>query len=113
MAELHTTDTHSATAAHGPPTRTYLIIFGALLVFTTVSFIANYLAHPEVNVIGHTTSFVIILGVAVCKAVLVAMFFMHLKYEWGKLYFLVIPVMILTVMMMIVLLPDIVLTWPH
>jgi caa(3)-type oxidase subunit IV len=113
MVELHTAMSHDATETHGPPTRTYLVIFGALLIFTTVSFIANYLAHPEVNVIGRTASFVIILGVAVCKAVLVAMYFMHLKFEWGKLYFLVIPVMILTVMMMIVLLPDIVLTWHH
>jgi len=113
MTEPHASDAHSPTAAHGPPVRTYLVIFVALLVFTSVSFIANWLAHPEVAVIGRVTSFVIILSVAVCKAVLVAMYFMHLKFEWGKLYFLVVPVMILTVMMMIVLLPDIVLTWPH
>ena len=113
MDELHHTDSHGAAEVHGPPTRTYLVIFGALLIFTTVSFIANYLAHPDVKIINRYTSFVIILGVAVVKAVLVAMYFMHLKFEWGKLYFLVIPVMILTVMMMIVLLPDIVLTWPH
>jgi caa(3)-type oxidase subunit IV len=111
MDELHHTDSHGATEVHGPPTSTYLVIFGALLIFTTVSFVANYFAHPEIAVISKATSFVIILGVAVCKAVLVAMYFMHLKFEWGKLYFLVIPVMILTVMMMIVLLPDIVLTW--
>ena len=113
MAELHHTDSQGAAEVHGPPTSTYLVIFGALLIFTTTSFIANYLAHPEVALINRYTSFVIIMGVAVCKAVLVAMYFMHLKFEWGKLYFLVIPVMILTVMMMIVLLPDIVLTWPH
>lgn len=111
MSDLHQTDSHGAAEAHGPPTTTYLVIFGALVIFTTVSFVANYLAHPEVEFITKATSFVIILGVAVCKAVLVAMYFMHLKFEWGKLYFLVIPVMILTVMMMIVLLPDIVLTW--
>ena len=113
MTDIHPTDSHGTAEVHGPPTSTYLVIFGALLIFTTVSFIANYLAHPEVAFITKATSFVIILGVAVCKAVLVAMYFMHLKFEWGKLYFLVIPVMILTVMMMIVLLPDIVLTWPH
>jgi caa(3)-type oxidase subunit IV len=112
MSEPHSTlsDPH-AEEVHGPPVSTYVVIFGALLVFTTVSFIANYLAHPEVAAITRTASFVIILGVAVCKAVLVAMYFMHLKFEWGKLYFLVIPVMILTCMMIIVLLPDIVLTW--
>src|SRR5215469_14235775 len=113
MPDLPPTDAHGAAEVHGPPTATYLVIFGALLFFTTTSFVANYLAHPDVAFITRTTSFVIILGVAVFKAVLVAMYFMHLKFEWGKLYFLDIPVMILTVMMMIVLLPDIVLTWPH
>jgi caa(3)-type oxidase subunit IV len=49
--------------------------------------------------------------VAVCKAVLVGMFFMHLKYDWGKLYFIIVPISILGLMMMIVLLPDIVLAW--
>jgi caa(3)-type oxidase subunit IV len=113
MTESHGTSPHGVEAHHGPSVQTYLVIFGALLIFTTVSFVANYLAREDVGAISHVTSFVVILGVAVCKAVLVAMYFMHLKFEWGKLYFLVIPVMILTVMMMIVLLPDIVLAWPH
>ena len=33
--------------------------------------------------------------------------------EWGKIYFIMIPVMILGVMMMLVLLPDNVLVWHH
>jgi hypothetical protein len=33
---------------------------------------------------------------------------MHLKWDWGKIFFLMIPVMILTVMMVVVLLPDVV-----
>jgi caa(3)-type oxidase subunit IV len=111
MADSHGMAAHGTEVHHGPSLRTYLVIFGALLIFTTLSFVANYLAHEEVHLINRFTSFVIILGVAVCKAVLVAMYFMHLKFEWGKLYFLVIPVMILTVMMMLVLLPDNVLTW--
>jgi cytochrome c oxidase subunit 4 len=49
--------------------------------------------------------------VAVVKATLVGMFFMHLKYEWAKLYFMIIPVFILGTMMMIVLMPDIVVAW--
>ena len=31
---------------------------------------------------------------------------MHLKYDWGRLYFLICPVFIMAVMMMFVLLPD-------
>jgi caa(3)-type oxidase subunit IV len=111
MTETHVAPAPHTEAHHGPAVQTYLVIFGALVFFTTTSFVANWMAHEDVGWISRPTSFTIILGVAVCKAVLVAMYFMHLKFEWGKLYFLVIPVLILTVMMMIVLLPDIVLAW--
>ena len=53
----------------------------------------------------------LILGVAVFKATLVGMYFMHLKFDWGKLYFMIFPAFILGVMMMMVLLPDIVFVW--
>ena len=97
---------------HGPTLNTYLVIFGALCVFTAVSFIVNVALG-----IGSPTGMAIIMGVAVVKATLVAMFFMHLKFEWFKLYFLIVPVMILGVMMILVLLPDIVFSrsahpWP-
>jgi hypothetical protein len=55
----------------------------------------------------------VIMIVAVIKALCVAAIFMHLKFEWGKLYFLIVPVLILGVMMMVVLLPDIVIGWHH
>lgn len=99
------TETHDTTAHHGPNVKAYMTVFAALVVFTAMSFVVN-------RFLGHTfASFAIILGVAVCKAVLVAMIFMHLKWDWGRLYFLVIPVMILGTMMLIVFLPDIVLAW--
>jgi cytochrome c oxidase subunit 4 len=100
------TDPHAHDEAHGPTIQTYLVIFGALSVFTAVSFVVNHIFG-----IGSMTGMSIIMAVAVCKATLVAMFFMHLKFEWMKLYFLIVPVMILGVMMMIVLLPDIVVAW--
>ena len=63
--------------------------------------------------VGSHTGMAIIMGVAVCKATLVCMFFMHLKYEWSKLYFLIVPVGILAVMMIIVFMPDGVVGWHH
>ncbi len=36
---------------------------------------------------------------------------MHLIVDWGKLYYFIFPTFILGTMFMIVLLPDIVLTW--
>jgi caa(3)-type oxidase subunit IV len=97
----------------GATTAAYLIVFCALAVFTLVSFVANWLASDNVHVIDKVTSFVIILAVAVVKAVLVALIFMHLKFDWRKLYFVIVPVMILAAMMLIVFLPDMVLAWHH
>ena len=89
----------------GPPFKAYIAVFIALALCTALSFVVN-------GVFGQNqSSMMIILVVAVIKAVLVALIFMHLKFDWSKLYFIIIPVMILTVMMMIVLLPDIVLAW--
>ena len=103
---------HSDTHGHaGPTIRTYLVIFGALLVFTVVSFAVNVAERQEM--VTRATGFVIILSVAVCKALLVAMYFMHLMFDWKRLYFMIIPVMVLGVMMIVVLLPDIVLGWHH
>lgn len=110
MTDLHGTPTELPNhVAHGDLFKPYLVIFGALSVFTLVSFIVNYFHRLEM--VTATTSATIIMAVAVVKATLVAMFFMHLRWDWSKLYFLIIPLMILTVMMVIVLLPDTVLTW--
>ena len=107
-------DTHDSIAGegghvhHGPTLPVYLAIAAALSVFTAVSFIVS--AAGYAHTMGGLT---IILGVAVCKATLVGMFFMHLKYDWFKLYFMIIPVFILAVMMMLVLMPDTVVAWSH
>jgi caa(3)-type oxidase subunit IV len=106
------TDSHShAAEGHhaGPNVNAYLVIFGALVVFTLISFVVNFTVRHE-----HITAavgFVIILGVAVCKAVLVAMYFMHLKWDWGRVFFMIIPVLILATMAGLVFLPDQVLVW--
>jgi len=103
MAEAHDTvaGAHGAEAHVGPTFNAYLVVFGALSVFTLVSFLVNAVTRDAPHV-----GAAIILGVAVVKAVLVAMYFMHLKFDWPKLYFIVVPLLVLTVMMVIVLLPD-------
>lgn len=104
-------DAHQAEAGHDAHVRAYLVVFGALAIFTLVSFVSNYAAHPEQAWITVETSFVIILSVAVVKAVLVGLYFMHLKLDYPKVYFMLLAVFILATMMMMVLLPDIVLGW--
>jgi caa(3)-type oxidase subunit IV len=62
---------------------------------------------------GAMLGMAIILVVAVCKATLVTMYFMHLKYDWGKLFFIIVPVCIMAVMMMVVLSIDQTVYWHH
>jgi caa(3)-type oxidase subunit IV len=98
--------TPSPTHAHGgPDLKAYLAVFYLLCALTAVSFVVNFFLGQN------QTSMLIILAVAVVKALCVAMIFMHLKMDWGKLYFIIVPVVIMGIMMMIVLLPDIVLAW--
>jgi cytochrome c oxidase subunit 4 len=101
-------DTHDPHGGH-PTFRLYVVIALALAVFTIVSFIANQLV-LQGNITAFA-AFVVILGVAIVKATLVGMYYMHLKYEWGKLYFMIIPAFILAAMFVFVLLPDIVVSW--
>lgn len=105
MAEAHTAAEH-----HGPTAQTYTVIFVALCVFTTVSFGINFALHDPAQP-GYMFGVAVIVIAAVCKAFLVGLIFMHLRYDWDLLYFLIVPSLILGVMMMIVLMPDIVLAW--
>ncbi len=108
---------HDAHGAHaygdhghaGPTFNAYLVVFGALLIFTLVSFVVNWAVRHEH--MGPHTGFTVILAVAVCKAVLVGTYFMHLILDWKRFYFVIIPVSILGALLIVVLLPDIVLAW--
>ncbi|MBX7103459.1 MAG: cytochrome C oxidase subunit IV family protein [Gemmataceae bacterium] len=101
-------DTHD-NHAHGASVGSYIAVFIALCVFTAVSFVANTLVHK--GTMSQQTAFAIILGVAVIKATLVALIFMHVKWDWSKLYFMILPSFILAPFLIFALLPDIVLYW--
>jgi cytochrome c oxidase subunit IV len=98
-------------AQGGPSFQLYMNIFYALSVFTALSFVFNELARHDI--ISYMTSVALIVIVAVVKALCVATIFMHLKFDWRRVYCIIIPVSIMAVMMVIVLLPDIVLSWHH
>ncbi|MCI0463071.1 MAG: cytochrome C oxidase subunit IV family protein [Gemmataceae bacterium] len=102
------TDSHGPEGHHGPTMNIYLVVFGALCGFTLISFVVN-----AIYGIGSMTGLMIIMLVAVVKATLVTMYFMHVKYDWGKLFFLIIPLMILAMVLMVVLMPDTVMAWHH
>ena len=109
MTEPETGHATTHDAAHDMRIKAYFTVFIALSVFTLVSFLANEAVRQ--GWIGATTSFVIILGVAIIKAFLVGLIFMHLNFDWDRVYFIIVPISILGVMMMLVFLPDIVIAW--
>jgi cytochrome c oxidase subunit 4 len=91
----------------GPGFQAYMVVFVALSMFTAISFLVNYFVGRNM------TGLMIILGVAVVKAILVGLYFMHLVVDWFKLYYLIFPTFILAAMFITVLMPDIVLAWHH
>jgi|SRR5947209_1159689 len=107
MADVHTPD--HAGAHHGPGFKAYMVVFGALSIFTAISFLVNDAVRHEV--LSPHAGFALILGVAVIKAILVGTYFMHLIVDWPKLYYMIFPTFILAAMMLIVFLPDMVLNW--
>jgi cytochrome c oxidase subunit 4 len=66
----------NATAnGHTNHTKTYMIIFGALAVLTAIEVGITYIPMPKVAMI------IILIAFALFKAGLVAVYFMHLKYD--------------------------------
>ena len=61
--------------------KTYLMVFGALMVFTVITVAISYL-HLEVH-----EAIIIALAVATVKGSLVALYFMHLKHERHLVYY--------------------------
>jgi len=104
-------DTHASEHDHGPGFKAYMVVFGALTIFTAISFLVN--SGVRGGALSSTAGFTLILGVAVVKAILVGLYFMHLVVDWPRFYFLIFPAFILGAMMMVVLLPDIVIAWHH
>lgn len=80
----------------------YLIIFGCLLVLTTVSVLTSE-GFKEIGLLP----IAIMMGMAAVKATLVALFFMHLKFEGKWKYILVIPPVLMMIVLILALCPDI------
>src|SRR5262245_55507719 len=81
---------HPDDAAHF---RAYIGIFIALCGFTGISFLFNELVRW--GAISAMASAMVIMMVAVIKAGCVAYIFMHLKSDWGKVYCIMVPVLIM------------------
>ncbi len=61
---------------HIVPLKTYLAVFGGLILLTTATTGADYIDLGRWNLI-------LALGIATAKALLVVLYFMHLRYSGG------------------------------
>ncbi len=95
---------------HAPPgVGQYLVVFGLLCVLTLCSIlIAAFLMEtPSIAWTG-------MMAVSCGKAMLVIMFFMHLKWEANWKYVLTVPATVMSVLIALALVPDIALrTWKY
>jgi caa(3)-type oxidase subunit IV len=103
------TEAHDSHGHEGHSATPYYVVGAALGGFTAVSFIVNSLVYA--HALTAVQGFLIILSVAVVKAALVVIYFMHLKQDYRKVGFLIVPAIVLGCMMMFVLMPDTVQAW--
>lgn len=82
-------------------TANYLRVFYILLVLTIVEVGIVYLHLPKILLVG------LLIVLAVWKAALVAMHFMHLKFEKATLAWVALTPFVLCVFLILMLLPDI------
>jgi cytochrome c oxidase subunit 4 len=87
-----------ATAAHKHPN--YMVIFWWLAALTAVEIAVVYLPLAKLT-IG-----VLLCALAIGKAALVAMYFMHLRFETRSLGMIAITPLVIATLLIFVLLPD-------
>ena len=99
MTEPHRTfDQQQDVESHAP----YMKVFFALLVFTILEYIyARFSKESFLLLVGG------LMVMAVTKAVLVAWYFMHLKFEGRWVYIMLIPAGVLAAVLIFALYPDI------
>ncbi len=78
----------------------YYVVFGALCVLTFLSYIIGNYMHD-------TMAIACMMAVSCAKAMLVILFFMHLKYEANWKYVLTVPASIMSLFLLLMLVPDV------
>ena len=83
---------------------TYMTVFGGLIVLTAISF---WLGNSSIKQTMPASAWAGMMAVSCGKAMLVILFFMHLKWEANWKYVLTIPAMMMSVFLVCMLIPDI------
>jgi len=92
-----TTETKSHTSI-----KTYLLVFFWLCVFTAIEVGLTYID------MSRSLLACLLIGTSLVKASLVAVFFMHLKFEGKLIYFVILLPGVIAIMYVLFLFPDIV-----
>jgi cytochrome c oxidase subunit 4 len=92
----------SATAAHGRQshTRLYLQVFAALAILTVAEVLVVYMPMEKVLIVA------ILVGLALGKAIMVAAYYMHLRFEKATLALIAAIPLFLCVFLAIAMGPD-------
>lgn len=104
MSHAATHHDHAGQHDHGGIAK-YIFVFLALCVLTTMSFFtySRYWPWHDEPAVGR----LFMTAVSCTKAMLVILFFMHVKYEANWKYVLTIPASIMSVFLCLALVPDI------
>lgn len=87
---------------HGSHHVNYLAVFFMLCGFTALSVVFDVMSFDN-----HAITIVLVMAVAVAKALCVMMFFMHLKFEGNWKFILLAPTTILAIGLPLALMPDV------
>ena len=101
--QSHHDNEHEHGHDHGGGLGTYVAVFIALCVLTSASFF-TYSSYWPFN---EYVAWAFMMAVSCCKAMLVILFFMHLKYEANWKYVLTIPAAFMSIFMVLMLVPDV------
>lgn len=82
----------------------YVVVFGLLCGLTAISF---YVGNAEWIMSTPSIGWAAMMAVSCGKAMLVIMFFMHLKWEANWKYVLTVPASVMSVFLVLMLIPDI------
>ena len=81
--------------------RLYIMVFVALAILTVATVGVYYIN------LGRAGGIIVAMAIASCKATMVGLFFMHLKFEIRPIFIVVGVPLVLTVLLIVALLPDI------
>ena len=95
----HDSDHHE----HHGSSAAYWAVFVALCLLTTLSFLTTADWWP----FGTNMTRILMMLVSCAKALLVIMFFMHLKWETNWKWVMTIPASVMAIFLMLMLIPDI------